>query len=96
MYYNIDGSKKEAELGIIIGDRNYWNKGYGTNAVDILLNRIFKEPNLEKVYLHTLERNIRAQRCFEKCGFTIRGRNIRNGHRFLIMELSKKEYEEES
>jgi RimJ/RimL family protein N-acetyltransferase len=96
MYYNIDGSKKEAELGIIIGDRHYWDRGYGPSAAAILLNRIFQEPNLEKVYLHTLEWNIRAQRCFEKCGFTIRGRTIRNGHRFLIMELSKKEYEEES
>ena len=95
MYYNIDGNKGEAELGIIIGDRHYWDKGYGTDAVATLVKQIFEEPNLEKVYLHTLEWNIRAQRCFEKCGFTVCGHTVRNGHRFIIMELTKKEHNQE-
>jgi len=93
MYYNIDGTRGDAELGIIIGDRHYWDKGYGANAVATLVSRVFEESNLEKVYLHTLEWNIRAQRCFQKCGFTVCGRTIRNGHRFIIMELRKKDYE---
>ena len=94
MYYNIDGNKREAELGIIIGDRYYWDKGYGADAVATLVKQMFEEPNLEKVYLHTLERNSRAQRCFEKCGFTVCGHTVRDGHRFIIMELRKKEYKQ--
>ena len=53
VYYNIDGHK--AELGIVIGDRHYWDKEYGANAVAALVSRVFEESNLEKVYLHTLE-----------------------------------------
>ena len=93
MYYNIDGNRGDAELGIIIGDRHYWDKGYGADAVATLVSRVFEEPKLEKIYLHTLEWNIRAQRCFQKCGFTICGHTIRSGHHFMIMELRKEEYE---
>lgn len=90
MYYNVDEEKKEAELGIIIGERHYWDKGYGADAVATLIKRIFAETNLEKVYLHTLESNTRAQRCFQKCGFTVSGPSVRDGHHFIIMELHKK------
>ena len=31
-YYNVDKTKGEAELGILIGDRDYWYKGYGADA----------------------------------------------------------------
>jgi RimJ/RimL family protein N-acetyltransferase len=90
MYYNVDEEKKEAELGIIIGDRHYWDKGYGADAVATLVKRIFAETNLEKVYLHTLESNTRAQRCFQTCGFTVSGSTVRDGHHFITMELHKK------
>ena len=92
MYYNIDEQRKEAELGIMIGDRSYWDKGYGTDAVTTLVNYVFQETKVERIYLHTLEWNIRAQRCFQKCGFVPCGRTIRNGDRYIIMEIKKKGY----
>jgi len=91
-YYNVDQGKKEAELGILIGDRAYWDKGNGTDAVTILVTQIFKETNIKRIYLHTLEGNIRAQKCFQKCGFTPSGRVSRGGHNFTVMELKKADW----
>jgi RimJ/RimL family protein N-acetyltransferase len=87
MYYNLNKYKQEAEIGISIGDRAYWDKGYGTDAVTVLVNYLFEEMKLRRIYLHTLEENIRAQKCFGKCGFTPCGFQLRDGHNFVIMEI---------
>jgi len=89
MYYDIDEEKKQAELGIIIGDREYWGRGYGTDAVTALVSHIFKFNDLQRIYLNTLVWNVRAQRCFEKCGFVPCGRVTRRGNDFLMMELRR-------
>ena len=44
-YYNLDESKGEAEMGILIGERAFWGKGYGADAVITLINQIFEEAN---------------------------------------------------
>jgi RimJ/RimL family protein N-acetyltransferase len=87
--YNIDYARAEAELGILIGDRDYWDKGYGGDAVTALVSFVFRRNNLNRIYLHTLEENARAQKCFEKCGFVARGRVVRGIHRFLLMDIKK-------
>jgi RimJ/RimL family protein N-acetyltransferase len=87
MYYDIDDAGRQAELGIMIGDREYWDQGYGTDAVATLVGHIFRDTILDRIYLHTLESNVRAQRCFEKCGFVTCGRVNRRGNDFLVMEL---------
>lgn len=84
MYYDIDERKKQAELGILIGDRDYWNQGYGADAVTTLLNHIFEVTGFERIYLSTLDWNIRAHKCFEKCGF-VRCGNINRGQNHLII-----------
>lgn len=89
MYYDIDKSKRQAEMGILIGDREYWNKGYGADAVTTLVCHIFEETSIERVYLNTLEWNVRAQRCFQRCGFIACGRVTKRGNNFLTMELHR-------
>ena len=69
MYYDLDTVNLEAELGIVIGDREYWSNSYGYDAVITLLDHMFTARRLKRVYLHTLEWNKRAQRCFSKSGF---------------------------
>ena len=64
MYYDLDSLSRQAELGIVIGDRDYWSGGYGYDAVVTLLNYMFGDLGLKRVYLHTLEWNHRAQKCF--------------------------------
>lgn len=92
-YYNIDETKGEAELGIMIGNRNYWDKGYGANAITALLDYIFRRTNLERIYLKTLDWNTRAQKCFEKHGFRQYGQSVRDGFNFLLMEIHRKQWQ---
>lgn len=89
MYYNVEDDGEQAMLGIMIGDREYWGKGYGTDAVDTLVSYIFQRTSVDKICLDTLEWNIRAQRCFQKCGFVTCGRVSKRGHDFLVMELRR-------
>jgi len=62
-----------AWLGIGIGDRNYWSKGYGTEALRLILRYGFVELNLHRISLTVLEGNDRAIRAYEKAGFVHEG-----------------------
>jgi len=93
--YDINVARREAQLGIMIGDRNYWDKGYGTDAVSTMVNYIFFNLNLRRVYLKTLDWNLRAQKCFLNCGFTPCGRLKRDGHHFVVMELLREQWEKQ-
>jgi len=73
VYEHLSTKDRNAELGIQIGEKDYWEKGYGTDAVMTLLNYLFNELQLHKVYLWTQSYNTRAQRCYEKCGFVREG-----------------------
>lgn len=95
VYYNINETKGKAELGIIIGDRDYWDKGYGTDAVTTLVSHIFRQTSLKRIYLKTLGSNRRAQECFQKCGFTPYRDLSKDGYRFMLMELHRKQWQEE-
>ena len=93
-YYNLDKSAKQVEIGIMIGNPDYWAKGYGSEAVGLLIEYIFRETGLERVYLHTLDWNTRAQKSFRKCGFVPCGRRRRDGYDFIVMELYRSMWEE--
>ena len=94
MYYDLDSVNREAELGIVIGDKEYWSGSYGYDAVVTLLEYMFTERNLKRVYLHTLEWNDRAQKCFNRCGFNVLRPVRRMGQDFLLMEVLREEWEE--
>lgn len=93
MYYDIDEDRGEAELGIMIGDRDYWDQGYGADAITTLLDHIFSTTKLNRIYLNTLEWNIRAQRCFQKCGFVPIEQARRHNRDFIVMEIYRSSWE---
>jgi RimJ/RimL family protein N-acetyltransferase len=95
-YYDINQTKGEAELGIMIGNRDYWDKGYGTDTVMTLVSHVFRQTNLNRVYLKTLVSNIRAQKSFQKCGFTQYGRMARDGYNFVLMELNRRRWQQQT
>ena len=64
----------EASVGIGIGERELWGKGYGTDAMMVILRYGFQELNLRRVSLTTSEFNPRAIRSYEKAGFVLEGR----------------------
>jgi RimJ/RimL family protein N-acetyltransferase len=90
--YNLSAEGSEGELGIIIGDRDYWGKGYGYDALEALLGYMFQGMGLQRVHLATLLDNPRAQRCFARCGFRVTGNTVRGGYTFLLMELKSEDY----
>ncbi len=92
--FNLDLDRAETEMGIMIGDRRYWNQGYGSDAIWALVNHAFAHFGLRRVYLYTLEWNIRAQKCFQKCGFKACERVRHEGSTFIIMEVLRNEWEE--
>ena len=96
VYYNVNETKGEAEIGIVIGNRDYWDRGYGTDTVATLVNRIFLRTDLKRLYLKTLDWNLRAQKCFKKCGFTPYGHLHRDGHNFVLMESHRKQWEKQT
>ena len=90
--YDIDWDSTEAQTGIVIGDRRYWGHGYGTDAFTALLGYAFNGMGLRRLNLKTLERNIRAQKCFTRCGFRSSGSLLENGKTYVLMQLDYEHY----
>ena len=91
--YDIGEKKSEAQIGIMIGDKDYWDKGYGSDAINTLVDHLFQNSNLNRLYLKTLDWNKRAHQCFYKCGFTDCGQLKHSGHNFVLMELTREQWE---
>jgi RimJ/RimL family protein N-acetyltransferase len=93
MFYNIDLLKREAEVGITIGDRDYWNCGYGADAMTALVGHIFTNTALTRLYLKTLDWNVRAQHSFANAGFVRYGTSRRSNGTFILMEMHRGNWE---
>jgi len=98
---NIDRREKSAEVGIFIGSKDHWGKGYGSEALRLLIGHAFNHLNLNRIFLRVFETNPRAIRCYEKCGFQHEGR-MREAHfqdggyvDVLLMSILKSEWIEE-
>ncbi len=80
------------ELGMLIGDKSYWNQGYGTEAVRLLVEYGFGTLNLNRIFLHVFETNPRAIRAYEKAGFTLEGQErqaeFKGGHYIDVLRMS--------
>ena len=96
MYYNIDRARGEAEIGISIGERGCWSQGYGSDALAATVRVLFSFGSLKRFYLHTLDWNGRAQRCFQKAGFALCGTSWREGQAFVVMEVRREWVEAEN
>jgi len=88
-----------AELGVTIGEKEYWGRGYGTDAIRRLLRYAFEEMGLRRVGLITDEDNLRGIRCYEKCGFLreglLRAFRLRHGKplNMVVMGALRDEWE---
>jgi RimJ/RimL family protein N-acetyltransferase len=92
-YVHLDHLNQTGEIGIFIGNKNYWNRGYGTEALTLLLDYGFKALNLHNIGLTVLSFNKRAIKSYEKVGFKIIGKKreaILRGeerHDLIIMDI---------
>ena len=94
----VDLIHNEAWVGVGIGDRDFWGRGYGTDVMKLCLQYAFAELNVHRVSLGLLEYNPRALRAYEKSGFRLEGRTrqdvMREGKRFdsLWMGILREEW----
>lgn len=72
--YGLRNRHGNFELGITIGDQEYWGRGYGREAVKLLLDYGFHYLGGRRIVLTTNEKNERAIRCYLACGFVEEGR----------------------
>ena len=81
----VDLIHREAWVGIGIGEREFWSKGYGTDMMKLCQQYVFAELGMERLSLGLHEYNPRALRSYEKCGFRLEGRTrqdvMREGRR---------------
>jgi RimJ/RimL family protein N-acetyltransferase len=68
-YYHLDEQAKRAYVGVCLPEEEMWGKGYGTEAVSLLVDHLFGEMELKEVRTATWTGNKRMVRCAEKCGF---------------------------
>lgn len=95
----VDWKNRSVVVGIFIGDKNYWSKGYGTDAMKVLVDFIFDEMNINRIQLNVYSFNKRAIRSYEKVGFKVEG-VLRKAlfkageyHDDIVMGLLKEEYD---
>jgi RimJ/RimL family protein N-acetyltransferase len=94
----IDWRNGAVEIGIQIGEKSYWNQGYGTEAVRLMLKHGFETLNLNRIFLRVLETNPRAIRAYEKAGFVhevrLRQAEFRKGKYIdmFVMSVLREEY----
>lgn len=78
---NIDHRHRRAEFGIVLGEKDCWGKGYGTEAVRLMLDYAFTALDLHNVLLTTQSFNERGIGAYRRAGFREIGRR-REAHRF--------------
>jgi len=88
-----------AELAILIGEKEYWGRGYGGEAIGLLLHLAFEELGLRRITLIADADNERGIRCYERCGFrhegVLRAHRLRYGRPLdmVAMAVLREEFE---
>ena len=72
-FWNIHWWDKRAEHAVCIGDKEYWNKGYATEAIQLCLDYGFLEMGLHRMEAGILADNEASLKTYTKCGFEVEG-----------------------
>jgi len=101
-FINLDWRSRCTEIGIFIGEKSFWDQGYGRKAIRLMLHHGFDNMNINRVYLRVFETNPRGIHCYEQVGFKHEGR-MRQGHYLdgqyidvLFMSVLRSEWEGKS
>jgi diamine N-acetyltransferase len=90
--HNIEQVNNVAEFGIMIGEKDFWNKGLGREAAKLILKHGFEDLNLNRIYLYVFATNPRAMKSYEAVGFikegVLRQGVYKNGHYIDLIVMS--------
>jgi RimJ/RimL family protein N-acetyltransferase len=98
-YFKANRRIGKVEVGITIGEKAYWGKGYGREAMNLVLEYVITGLGYQRVELNTWSGNERAIRSYRACGFRIEGRLRRSElvdgayYDTIVMGLLREEWE---
>src|ERR1700722_17174582 len=72
--HHLDIRNRHASFGLMVGVKEEWGKGFGTEATRLMVDHAFRPLNLNRVWLHVHEFNERGVRPYKKVGFQVEGR----------------------
>lgn len=72
--HGINSKDNNATFGVVIGEQDYWSKGYGTEAAKLVINYGFQQLNLHRIYSTAVAFNERSIKLHKKVGFREEGR----------------------
>ena len=87
---NLDHPERNFLLGIVIGVKSEWGKGYASDAFHVLLKYLFEVKHAQKLHLFVRVENEPAISVYKKCGFEI----MRKVQKFLEKEQCDRDYYE--
>lgn len=95
----IDRRNSTAELRLFIGRQKFWNQGYGSEAMVLLLDYAFNVLNLHSVYLKVNSINKSAIHVYKKLGFQMAGKRrqarayLRKYYDLYFMDMIAEEFD---
>src|SRR6266516_7419393 len=92
-YFNLDYRAGQAEIGLGLGDKTRWGKGYGPEAIRTLVQYLFSLPAFVRIYAETARANQPARHAFAKAGFSEAGQIFdprSSGDPWVLLEIWKK------
>lgn len=96
--HRIDWISRTATTGAAIGEKQFWGKGYGSEAKMLLLYYAFERLNLRRIYSSAFSFNLRSINYSQKCGYRIEARlkrkHFRAGkyHDEVILSISRPDW----
>lgn len=92
MFYNARQDRAQVELGVSISDADFRGRGLGTEALVLFACHLFEERGFRRLVMHTFEWNTRAHHSFERAGFRVVARVVRDSATLLRMEALRDEW----
>lgn len=99
-FHFLDWKNRSTDVSISIGEKKYWNHGYGRDSIGLMLRHAFNDLNLNRVSLTVFETNVRAKKAYLAAGFVEEGRlrqDIYKNGRYIdtfIMSVIRSEWQD--
>ena len=94
-YFNIDRRLNQVEIGLGLGEKSSWGKGYGAEAIRALVRYLFTFQSISRVYAETAMANKSARNAFAKSQFAEVGQIYdprSSGDPWVLLEIWRKNY----